>query len=84
MSATSDDLRRQANQLRLLASHVENLLGSARSYAGETMTSWQGPHAAQVRGELSSWQRTCETVAGTLRAEAEARLREAESRGTAQ
>ncbi|MER7841351.1 hypothetical protein ABTY98_37085 [Streptomyces sp. NPDC096040] len=64
------ELNQRASQLRSLADHIDSLLDAAKKHSSVGMKTWSGPNANDVRGKLKSWQRTCGTVAQSLRDEA--------------
>ncbi|MET2717295.1 MULTISPECIES: WXG100 family type VII secretion target [Streptomyces] len=70
MSQEIDVLRERARDLRDLARDVDGLMTAARDYARDSMESWEGPNATDVRGDLDSWNTKCGEVAEALRQEA--------------
>ncbi|MFI0941177.1 WXG100 family type VII secretion target [Streptomyces sp. NPDC021020] len=69
-SPDAQELNTRAAQLRGLAADIEALPDKARTFATQTMTQWEGPHADRTRGEMGTWRTTCRTVAEHLRTEA--------------
>ncbi|WP_328537322.1 hypothetical protein [Streptomyces sp. NBC_00344] len=71
------DLNSRAASLRSLADHIESLVDPPHTQSTQTMKTWAGPNADDVRGKLKSWRTKCSTVAKTLRVEAHKASQEA-------